>query len=420
MSILTKEQSVAYDAIMKWAKGGMESGWIFTLAGFAGTGKTYLLQHIIQSLDKKPVCCAPTGKAASVLQGKLEGIQVTTIHRILYSPRHNSTTYIEQLIAGERSAIDSEDEQLANRYRDEITEEKKKLAEKKVTFDLKAESNRDAKEGVLVIVDEASMVDPEVKDDLEATGAKILFVGDGGQLDPVMGKSWFSKRIHDATLEEIQRQALDSPIIRLSMAIREGSVKKSDYADSECDAQIVDRVDFDPEEWVKANQVITGKNSSRHRLNRWLRKGLGYFEEEGDELPKAGEKLICLKNDYAADPPRVNGMQFLALEDGFVDDEGVHRLSIDYEGHLVAGAEFYDYHCRVHYDKTIPEEPREFRRGMMELDFGHCITAHKSQGSEWEYVIVADDKMMAKDRKFRQKWLYTAVTRAQKKVTIVQ
>jgi exodeoxyribonuclease-5 len=60
------------------------------------------------------------------------------------------------------------------------------------------------------------------------------------------------------------------------------------------------------------------------------------------------------------------------------------------------------------------------RDGLFECDYAYAITCHKAQGSEWDKVIVADDKMREEDKDFRAKWLYTAVTRAKKKLIVTQ
>ena len=87
---LTNDQSKAYESIMKWIHND-SSNWCYKLGGYAGTGKTTLIQYMIKNLDTSPYCCAPTGKAASVLQSKLENAVVTTVHSALYSPVINDT-----------------------------------------------------------------------------------------------------------------------------------------------------------------------------------------------------------------------------------------------------------------------------------------------------------------------------------------
>ena len=53
-----------------------------------------------------------------------------------------------------------------------------------------------------------------------------------------------------------------------------------------------------------------------------------------------------------------------------------------------------------------------------EFDYGYCITTHKSQGSEFEKVVVYDEWLGDKD--YHQKWLYTAVTRSSKMLVVVK
>jgi exodeoxyribonuclease-5 len=58
------------------------------------------------------------------------------------------------------------------------------------------------------------------------------------------------------------------------------------------------------------------------------------------------------------------------------------------------------------------------KKEAQEFDYGYALTAHKSQGSQWKEVLVFDES--ACFRQDAQKWLYTAVTRAEEKVTIVR
>jgi len=94
---LTNGQTKAYDKVMAWAK-DESSDWSLKLGGYAGTGKTTLLKKMVEGMKKPPFCCAPTGKAASVLQGKLgEDALVTTVHKALYSAIIPSDDYFQAL-----------------------------------------------------------------------------------------------------------------------------------------------------------------------------------------------------------------------------------------------------------------------------------------------------------------------------------
>lgn len=404
----TKLQSEAIKKVKAWTK-NRQLGRIFTLAGFAGTGKTTILQFIVEDIKPRNlILCAPTGKAASVLSSKLKK-NVRTVHKVLYCPRGQSLKELEKLEA--QLAVAREEGAPTVDLLLEIAAEKERLAaEDNVHFDTKpiAELNDES----IVICDEASMVSDRMKRDFEETGARVLYVGDPGQLPPVKESSWFIDYQHDVMLTEILRQALDSPIIRLSMEIRAGEVDVKQYKEGDCRIMRKDKVDI--EEWVAADQILTGANESRRRINRFMRKKLGH----DGHLPHPGERLICLKNCYDHIPQFINGVQCLSREEFSKSMEGI-EARITYEGSAV-NVPFYDYHVRSNYLEGLKELPRDCREGLFEADYAYAITVHKSQGSEWDNVVVADDQMQKNAKEFRQRWLYTAVTRAKKKLTIVQ
>jgi exodeoxyribonuclease-5 len=405
----TPEQDRALVKIARWAKSSGD--WLFSLAGYAGTGKTTLVQHFINTCGRKVLCCAPTGKAASVLGKRLKGVEVKTVHQLLYRPCGQNLKKLNEL-EGQLAALEVSDPD-RRRIESAIAEEKQRLSQDRVHFEIKPE--KAVNETSLVIVDEASMVSEQMLQDFEKTGAKVLFVGDGGQLPPVRSVSWFLSRRHDAELNTVMRQALESPIVRLSMEIRNGSYNRKDYAEGDC--IFINKMNVEPETWLKADQIITGGNNSRRRINRFVRKRKGIVQPQG--LPVAGEKMICLKNDYRTIPAQINGVQFATTAEAYESATGGWALDYEYEGVKLEGIEFYPWHCQLHYEDNLPEEPHSAREGLFECDYAYAITCHKSQGSEWDSVIVADDLMQVNNANFRKRWLYTAVTRAKSKLMIV-
>ena len=398
---LSPEQVSALDNIARWLRQGSGVQPYFILGGYAGTGKTTLLSHFIDAMDQPPLCCAPTGKAASVLARKLKHARVSTVHHALYTPNSPSTVILEML-EGEL-ADNPEDEEL----RRKVAEEKLRLSDVKLSFSLK--SNREIMPGALVVIDEASMVNSRMFDDLLNTKARILFVGDPGQLPPVQDAGFFHNHHPDSMLTTIHRQALNSPIIRLSQRVRQGEEINYFEADG---CRKVPKGTVKPEEWLKFDQVLTGKNETRRRINRFFRASKGFTTP----WPLMGEKLICLKNDFASNRCFVNGVQCEALADGNYNAEfdNLH-LDIAYEGLQHYGVTAYPYHFKVHYDAGAVEEPWMARHGIQEFDFGYAVTTHKSQGSEWQSVLLADDAFGVGE--FRRRWLYTAITRARENFT---
>lgn len=380
---------------------------VFVLAGFAGSGKTTIVQEFINALTIPVICCAPTGKAADVLRKRLKGVSVTTIHRVLYKPVPPPSPIrlreLEKALAEEPT-----NERLA----EETAEERFMLERKRVSFVKKAEQHRLIDQGDLVIVDEASMVTRQMLKDFTETGASILFVGDPGQLPPVQqgNTGFFDEVTPDAMLTEIHRQAADSPILRLSMRIRNGE-SIAPFETAGCRKAPKTSMPF--EDWLKFDQIVTGSNASRRRVNRFFRKVQG----RTSDYPQKGDKLICLQN--AEELFFINGAMGEALEDFHYNPEIKGLIGdIEYDGNPVENRCFDPYPFRQNYE-DLKERPWFEKAEMVEFlqfDYAYAITVHKSQGSEWGRVIIADDQMNSGNQDFRRRWLYTAVTRAKQEL----
>jgi exodeoxyribonuclease-5 len=405
---LTPEQSTALDAIGRWLIGPRQT---FSLAGYAGTGKTTLLQHFINAQPNIVTCCAPTGKAASVLQKRLTNANVSTIHRAIYTPVAPSIAKLETL---EMELLNHPNNQA---LQDAIREEKARLSKKDLKFNLKQDVL--ISRGQLVVIDEASMVTRRMRKDLEDTGAKILYVGDPGQLPPVRDDGFFSHCPPDVMLVKVQRQALDSPIIRISMQIRNGEEVPPTSGPGAF--RKMPKKAMPALEWLAFDQVITGKNDSRRSVNRYFRRHAG----RDMKWPQDGDRLICLKNDRDADTYFINGIQATAISNfDFNPDFGEIQGDILYEGQIIRSHSYYRYPFAAHYDYHMEngkavidceEDPPQSRRGLREFDYAYGITVHKSQGSEWGRVLFADDHMAMGADDYK-KWLYTAVTRAREEL----
>jgi exodeoxyribonuclease-5 len=403
---LSPEQTKALDKIYKWHKSKSQKP--LHLAGYAGTGKTTLLQEFINGLDVRPLCCAPTGKAASVLARRLTNATVSTVHKALYVPVSQNQNKLDELVAELIAHPDNIELQLA------VAEEKKRLADKGVSFSINEAHG--ISPGSLCIIDEASMVTSKMYSDLQDTGARVLYVGDPGQLPPVKDSSFFDVNPPDIMLTEVLRQALESPITRLSTLVRKGEEPEHNF-DWTTDQGICRRISKStlPEEaWLQSDQVITGKNVTRHGINRFFRNKL----KRTGWVPQDGEKLVCLKNSKFNGSQFVNGAQATAIGPFKVDEEfNTLTGSVLWEGMIVKDIPVYEHHMKVHYDASSVEEPYSSRDGLVEMDFAYAITCHKSQGSEFDNVIIADDQMQINNFEFRKRWLYTACTRAVKQLT---
>lgn len=395
------DQERALKAISDWLK-NPEKPW-FSLGGYAGTGKTTLAKHIAEGFGGEVKFGAFTGKAASVLRKK--GCpNATTIHKLIYQPKGNvGEDQIEELqnLIQEEAKKDEPDEMNLFTWRREL---EKKTADSNAVFERKQEC--EIQEADLVIIDESSMVDMRMGKDLESYGVLVLYLGDPGQLPPVKGKSRLGPNDYDFVLQEIHRQAADSPIIWLANEVRnDRPINFGDFGDGQ--VRLLKKEDWDWETITGADQVITGMNASRFRITRGMRNFIGF----DGVFPLKNDKLICRRNDHEIGV--LNGVTCKALDEG-KKKGNIMYLPIEYDGRDI-GVKICDpgffqenYGDRTHFPKGD---------GIQQFDYGYVVTAHKSQGSEWPHVVIADDKMRISDRSQRKKWLYTAITRAAERLT---
>jgi exodeoxyribonuclease-5 len=369
MPKFSPHQHHALNAVADWFKSrpGTHGGapQIFRLFGYAGTGKTTLARHIAQGVDGKVLFGAFTGKAALVMRSKgCEG--ATTIHSMIYKAR------------------ESEEETPSFSLWDDAPASKAKL----------------------IVIDECSMVDEELGKDIMSFGCPVLVLGDPAQLPPVQGGGFFTQAEPDAMLTEVHRQAEDDPIIWLSMQVREGKMLKPGWYG---ETEVVAKRDLDPARVVEADQVLVGRNNTRRAYNQRMRLRRSFDEE----LPVAGERLVCLRNNKRKG--LFNGGLWEVSERGKArakiitmrirpQDEGAKRevkVSVRPEC-FTGGIEAMEWSQRKIYD---------------EFDYGYVLTVHKSQGSQWDDVVLFDESFAFPES--RERWLYTGITRAAKKLTLV-
>jgi exodeoxyribonuclease-5 len=191
------------------------------------------------------------------------------------------------------------------------------------------------------------------------------------------------------------------------MEIREG--KRLRYGDYGA-VRVVSKGELGESAVMGADQVLCGLNRTRHAYNKFirLRKGI----EEGH--PIEGERLVCLKNNRAKG--FFNGGIYTVKEVRKVTSEGVtmHVAPED------AGRSRTDVEIEIHpffLEGREDELPWEVRRDYDEFTFGYVLTVHKSQGSQWDDVVLYDQSGAFKDD--RRRHLYTGVTRAAKTLTVV-
>lgn len=385
---ISNDKKLALKNILQWYAKETNHKQFITLGGYAGTGKTTLIAILRKLLFKqnpkiKIAFATFTGKAARVLKNYLKshevlykGDSIGTIHSLIYS-----------VIENERHEI--------------------------IGWKRKEELKTD-----LIIIDEASMVDYKIWQDLLSYGVPILAVGDHGQLPPVNGQFNLMEN-PEIKLTEIHRQVADNPIIKLSIEARKyGRIKIGNYGKG---VRKLDKKDPESQEIIENylqqyNQetlILCGYNNTRIKLNNYLRNILG-FESS---LPMAGDRVICLRNNQQK--AIFNGMlgtlqRIVSKDDNFYD----LKILFDDEEQVFEGLAVK----KQFGSSSAMNFTRENRALTLQadlFDFAYALTVHKAQGGQATRVILFEERFKQMSDIDWRRWLYTAVTRAEEELIIL-
>lgn len=365
------------------------------ISGLAGTGKSTLVKFLISALETRGIdpdidvsYAAFTGKAAQVLKEK--GCNnAKTLHKLLYK------------------TIPKPDGSFIFVPKEEL-------------------------EYYVVVVDECSMMPKEMWDLLTSyPDVFIIALGDPGQLPALFDSCNILNNPH-IFLDEVMRQAADSGIIELSMKVRnEEDIKGF----SSSDARVLPKDEFVTGMLTWADITLCATNNTKDNLNNLYRQILnknGIVDEE--------EKLICNKNYWDVfsidGEPLTNGCigyfknikeesfvlpdylypeRFTLLRGDFVTETGelypdilIDKKLIEIGKPTFTNKQRYAISKNKKYKKVLP----------LEFSYGYAITTHRSQGSEWEKVLVVEEGFPFKKEEHKQ-WMYTACTRASSRLTVL-
>jgi exodeoxyribonuclease-5 len=371
---LSPQQDAALVAVARWLKNPRPP--VFRLFGYAGTGKTTLAQKIAADVDGDVLFAAYTGKAAQVMRNK-GCANARTIHSLIYRPR------------GEKA--------------------EKETGELQPAFALNRSSP--VAKAALVIVDECSMVDEKLGLDLMSFGAPILVLGDPGQLPPVKAGEggFFTEREPDVMLTEVHRQAMDNPIVALAEEVRGGGRPAyGRYGDS----RVISRDDITADDVLTADQVLVGTNRTRQKFNRRIRSLKGF----DGVLPAVGDKLVCLRN--SSEKGLLNGGLWRVASVAERAASATLTMLVRSEDEGPHGGSAKVRVAKAMFESGPESVPWPQRRRSEEFDFGYALTVHKAQGSQWDRLVLFDESFAFRDT--RERWLYTAITRAAEAITIVR
>jgi exodeoxyribonuclease-5 len=444
MTDLTAQQALGMEKIKNWYDGERlmlgNSGYpvpapVFRWFGYAGTGKTFSAARVPSVLEIERVAFGTyTGKAASVLRRSLQryGVSypVTTIHSAIYFP----TTSAEARAALESAHMELID--LRKRLldpspseididRDALKDLGLRIAELEAQLpELEADARRLSFEfnpdgpwadRELIVLDEVSMVGAKLAADIESYGVPILVLGDPAQLPPIEGGGYYTDAEPDHLLTDVQRQALDNPVLALATRVRESTTGRLGLTET-------DTTPASLSEAMEHDQVLCWTNKRRWAMINAMRRKLG--RPEGAVVP--GDRIMCLTNNK--DLAVFNGEQFevKAVAEGTLGP----TLTVQTETGLTRDiAAFVDGFQGQELQIQAKNSGQGMRGLRMLATFAQAITVHKAQGSEWDSVYVVNEtpglvSMAAKRKGSREgiaegrQWLYTAVTRAKERVTI--
>lgn len=292
---------------------------------------------------------AYTGKASSILRKR--GVPASTIHSRIYKPYFDNGA---------------------------------------VYFDLTDDPGCDG-----FIVDESSMISESIFEDLKFFKLPIIFIGDHRQLEPIDSK--FNLMLNpDYKLETIHRNAGD--IARFAEHLWKGYKARS-FSGAEGKVELI-YGDLTTDLLLSVEQVICAYNKTRVEVNNKIREFLGF-----SGTINVGERVICLKNNRRQG--LFNGMQGRVIS--LYQGKGNKKyMNFDFDGTIIEeiwydptvfGQESY----KIKHEKDSPNA----------FDYAYCLTAHKSQGDQFEDVLVIEQKCKKWDNK---RWAYTAASRAISKV----
>lgn len=371
----TAEQERVLRSLAEWIED--PSGKQVTyLAGYAGSGKTTLIVEL--GREAGAIFTSFTAKACLVMAQK--GCPTPqTLHSLLYRPS------------------EFRDPETGKRSLEFVRREDSPIAD-----------------APLVVVDEASMVDGQLAADLLSYGVKVLAVGDPAQLPPTSSTGgYFTKRTPDHLLTHVHRH--QNGILRLATDVREGrgySTTPGHYGD---DVQVLRLGDLGPDEFAAldqdSDQIIVGTNARRHAMNSLCRGIRGFTSS----LPARLDKVVCLRNDHQRGLQ--NGSLYQVRATGRSGAGWVQLTVRSDDGNgpdLDLVCHDHDFLAREDVLEKMPWSEQKLRQRM---GYGWSITGHKSQGSQWDRVLVVDESRVFRSDAAR--WGYTVFTRAAERLVIV-
>ncbi|MEO2081685.1 MAG: AAA family ATPase [Leeuwenhoekiella sp.] len=425
---------------------------IYVLKGYAGTGKTTVIGAIVKNLWKikmSSVQLAPTGRAAKVISNYSDK-PAHTIHRKIYYPKKERGGGVSFTLQ-------------RNKHRNTIFI----VDEASMISDNASESK---------LFENGSLLDDLMSYVYSGHKCKLLLIGDQAQLPPVKMdlspaldernlQMQFDKTVKSIELDEVMRQAETSGILKNATRIRE-FINDELYEDFRFDLsgqndvvrlidghEIMDALGDSYRKYGNEGTAIIVRSNKRANLyNQQIRSRILFKEEE----VSAGDYFMVVKNNYfwldtkseagfIANGDIIEILEIFSIKElyGFrfaevkiqmtdypnlapfetvllLDTLTSETPSLSYEeGNKLYQEVMKDYADEASkYKKFMKVKNNKFFNAL-QVKFSYAITCHKSQGGQWETIMVEQPYLPNGMDKDYLRWLYTAVTRARKKLYLI-
>lgn len=395
IAALERELGMKYALLQREAICAAVDNQIMILTGGPGTGKTTTLNGIITLFERramKVLLAAPTGRAAKRLS-QVTGREAKTIHRMLEVDFGSREAGVLKFKRNERNPLAAD----------------------------------------AIIVDEMSMVDSLLFCSLlkaVRTTARLVLVGDPDQL-PSVGAGNVLRDLIDCEalacvhLNEVFRQAANSLIVTSAHRIVSGNMPELDRTDADffflksdsaeaaaatvadlCVRRLPKAYGYSPNRDIQVIAPTKQGAAGTFELNARLQAAINPPDANKSEcrvgqlLLREGDKVMQCRNNYDVEWQRPDGEEGLGIFNGDIGtvsmiDKPTRSVMIDFD----------DRRAIYSFDM------------LNEIDLAYAITAHKSQGNEFEAVVMP---LLGRHKKLHYRnLLYTAVTRAKKLLIIV-
>ena len=425
---------------------------LFLLKGYAGTGKTSIVGTLVKNswkINKNLVLLAPTGRAAKVISN-YSNKEAFTIHKKIYYPKSKKGGGISFSL--------------------------QKNKHKNTIFIVDESSMIPNTSPDSILFDKGSLLSDLIQYVYSGHQCKLILIGDTAQLPPIKLdispaldkgtlENYFNKKVVTIELDEVVRQEKGSGILWNASCIRE-SLEDEFYDTFKFEKENFPDIirPYDGQELMSALEdsylnsgdeesvFIVRSNKRAFLYNQNIRSRILYKEEE----LSVGDHLMVVKNNYfwlettseagfiangdiieileiysikelygfkfatvnvkMIDYPRMAAFETVLILDTLSSE--IASLSFEDSNKLYQEV-LKDYEHETSKYKKFLSVKKNIYFNALQVKFSYAITCHKSQGGQWDTVFVEQPYLPNGIDKDYLRWLYTAITRAKKKLYLI-